>query len=122
MVAAQIGASDMAFARMNNFGFWLIFRPPLMLAPFMPAARRHDAERCTHPHDAANGPSMDAAILRCTFWVPAPSWARSISSTILNIAPGMTALMKMPMFLLDWKQCRLLVAVLPVSADAITMF
>ena len=37
MIPLQIGASDMAFARMNNFSFWLM----------IPAARRRPAGRST---------------------------------------------------------------------------
>ena len=41
MIPLQIGASDMAFARMNNFSFWLLIPAALMLAGsfFMPGAR-----------------------------------------------------------------------------------
>ena len=38
MIPLQIGASDMAFARMNNFSFWLLIPAAIMLAGsfFMP--------------------------------------------------------------------------------------
>ena len=32
MIPLQIGASDMAFARMNNFSFWLMIPAAIMLA------------------------------------------------------------------------------------------
>jgi cytochrome c oxidase subunit 1 len=64
MIPLQIGAGDMAFARMNNFSFWLMIPPP----PCWPAA-----SSCREVRPAAGwtlyapltlqmGPSMDARI------------------------------------------------------------
>ena len=43
LIPLQIGASDMAFARMNNFSFWLMIPAALMLAGsfFMQIGRAH---------------------------------------------------------------------------------
>ena len=60
MIPLQIGASDMAFARMNNFSFWLLIRlPPLLLdghRSSFPAARPLPAGRCTRRCHTADGP------------------------------------------------------------------
>jgi cytochrome c oxidase subunit 1 len=49
MIPLQIGASDMAFARMNNFSFWLLIPAALLLVSsfFMPGGARPRAGRCT---------------------------------------------------------------------------
>jgi cytochrome c oxidase subunit 1 len=49
MIPLQIGAADMAFARMNNLSFWLLIPAALMLVArsSCPAARRPPAGRCT---------------------------------------------------------------------------
>ena len=126
MIPLQIGAPDMAFARMNNFSFWLLpFAATLLVGSFfMPGgapAARLDAVCAA---DAADGPGDGRrASSRCT------SWARrsimgsiNIIVTILNMrAPGMT-LMKMPLFCWTWLiTAYLLIAVMPVLAGAITM-
>ena len=50
MIPLQIGASDMAFARMNNFSFWLMVPAAMLLVAsfFVPAAPLRLAGRCTH--------------------------------------------------------------------------
>ena len=51
MVPLQIGAPDMAFARMNNLSFWLLIPAALMLVGVVlhaRAARRLRAGRSTH--------------------------------------------------------------------------
>ena len=49
MIPLQIGAADMAFARMNNFSFWLMIPAALMLGTsfFYLAAHPLRAGRCT---------------------------------------------------------------------------
>ena len=49
MIPLQIGAPDMAFARMNNFSFWLMVPAGLMLVLsfFMPGGAPARAGRCT---------------------------------------------------------------------------
>jgi cytochrome c oxidase subunit 1 len=48
MMPLQIGASDMAFARMNNFSFWLLIPAASCwwARSSCPAARRPPAGRC----------------------------------------------------------------------------
>src|SRR5450830_1467176 len=89
MLPMQIGASDMAFARMNNFSFWLMIPAALMLA----------GSTLYAPLTLQMGPSMDAGIFAMHI-LGASSIMGSINIivTVLNMrAPGMT-LMKMPMF------------------------
>ena len=125
MIPLQIGASDMAFARMNNFSFWLMIPAALILAGsfFMPGGAPAAGWTLYAPLTLQMGPSMDAAIFAMHI-LGASSIMGSINIivTILNMrAPGMT-LMKMPMFCWTWLiTAYLLIAVMPVLAGAITM-
>ena len=64
MLPLQIGASDMAFARMNNFSFWLMIPAGLMLAGsfFMPGGAPAAGWTLYAPLTLQMGPSMDAGI------------------------------------------------------------
>ena len=125
MLPLQIGASDMAFARMNNFSFWLMIPAALIIviAFFMPGGAPAAGWTLYAPLTLQMGPSMDAAIFAMHI-LGASSIMGSINIivTILNMrAPGMT-LMKMPMFAWTWLiTAYLLIAVIPVLAGAITM-
>src|SRR3569623_266751 len=125
MVPLQIGAPDMAFARMNNFSFWLLIPAGLMLLGtfFMPGGAPAAGWTIYAPLTLQMGPSMDSAIFALHV-LGASSIMGSINIivTILNMrAPGMT-LMKMPMFCWTWLiTAYLLIAVMPVLAGAITM-
>ncbi|KQT14239.1 cytochrome c oxidase subunit I [Ramlibacter sp. Leaf400] len=125
MIPLQIGASDMAFARMNNFSFWLLIPAGLMLVGsfFMPGGAPSAGWTLYAPLTLQMGPSMDAGIFAMHI-MGASSIMGSINIivTILNMrAPGMT-LMKMPMFAWTWLiTAYLLIAVMPVLAGAITM-
>ncbi|MBL8279651.1 MAG: cytochrome c oxidase subunit I [Pelomonas sp.] len=125
MIPLQIGASDMAFARMNNFSFWLMIPAAIMLAGsfFMPGGAPAAGWTLYAPLTLQMGPSMDAGIFAMHI-LGASSIMGSINIivTILNMrAPGMT-LMKMPMFVWTWLiTAYLLIAVMPVLAGAITM-
>ena len=125
MIPLQIGASDMAFARMNNFSFWLL--PPagfmLSAAFFMPGGAPAAGWTLYAPLSAQMGMSLDAAIFALHIMgASSIMGAINIIVTILNMrAPGMT-LMKMPMFCWSWLiTAYLLIAVMPVFAGAITM-
>jgi cytochrome c oxidase subunit 1 len=125
LIPMQIGASDMAFARMNNFSFWLL--PPaalmLTLSFFVPGGATAAGWTLYAPLSIQMGPGMDLAIFAMHI-MGASSIMGSINIivTILNMrAPGMT-LMKMPMFSWTWLiTAYLLIAVMPVLAGAITM-
>jgi cytochrome c oxidase subunit 1 len=64
MIPLQIGASDMAFARMNNFSFWLMIPAALMLVGsfFMPGGAPAAGWTLYAPLTLQMGPSMDAGI------------------------------------------------------------
>src|SRR6476661_3442882 len=64
MIPLQIGASDMAFARMNNFSFWLLIPAALMLVGsfFMPGGAPAAGWTLYAPLTLQMGPSMDAGI------------------------------------------------------------
>jgi cytochrome c oxidase subunit 1 len=125
MIPLQIGAADMAFARMNNLSFWLLIPAALMLVGsfFMPGGAPAAGWTLYAPLTLQMGPSMDGGIFAMHL-MGASSIMGSINIivTILNMrAPGMT-LMKMPMFVWTWLiTAYLLIAVMPVLAGAITM-
>ena len=125
MLPLQIGASDMAFARMNNFSFWLLIPAAILLAAgfFMPGGAPATGWTLYAPLTLQMGPSMDATIFAVhILGASSIMGAINIIVTILNMrAPGMT-LMKMPMFAWTWLiTAYLLIAVMPVFAGAITM-
>jgi cytochrome c oxidase subunit 1 len=125
MIPLQIGAPDMAFARMNNFSFWLLIPAALMLASsfFVPGGAPAAGWTLYAPLTLQMGLSMDMAIFAMHV-MGASSIMGSINIvvTILNMrAPGMT-LMRMPLFAWTWLiTAYLLIAVMPVLAGAITM-
>jgi cytochrome c oxidase subunit 1 len=124
-IPLQIGAPDMAFARMNNFSFWLL--PPaamlIVISFFVPGGATAAGWTLYAPLTVQMGPGMDLAIFALHI-LGASSIMGSINiiTTILNMrAPGMT-LMRMPMFVWTWLiTAYLLIAVMPVLAGAITM-
>jgi len=125
MVPLQVGASDMAFARMNNFSFWLLIPSALMLVGsfFLEGGAIAGGWTMYAPLSLQMGPSMDMTIFAIhILGVSSIMGAINIIVTILNMrAPGMT-LMKMPMFCWTWLiTAYLLIAVMPVLAGAITM-
>ena len=124
-VPLMIGASDMAFARMNNFSFWLlpVAAALLVVSYAVPGGATAAGWTLYAPLSVQMGPGMDLAIFAVHI-MGASSIMGSINiiTTILNMrAPGMT-LMKMPMFVWTWLiTAYLLIAVMPVLAGAITM-
>ena len=125
MVPLQVGASDMAFARMNNFSFWLLPPAALMLiAPFFSANGAAASGWTLYPPLSLQmGSAMDFGIFAVHIMgASSIMGAINIIVTILNMrAPGMP-LMKMPMFCWTWLiTAYLLLAVMPVLAGAVTM-
>jgi cytochrome c oxidase subunit 1 len=125
MIPLQIGAPDMAFARLNNFSFWLTIPAAIMLTTsfFWPGGAPATGWTMYSPLTFQMQGSMDAVIF-ATHLLGASSimGAINIIVTILNMrAPGMS-LMKMPLFCWSWLiTAYLLIAVMPVLAGAITM-
>ena len=124
-IPMMIGAPDMAFARMNNWSFWLL--PPaailLMASLFVPGGAAAGGWTMYPPLTVQAGMGMDLTIFAIHI-LGASSIMGSINiiTTILNMrAPGM-ALMKMPLFCWTWLiTAYLLIAVMPVLAGAVTM-
>ena len=125
MIPMLIGAPDMAFARMNNWSFWLL--PPaailLITSLFVPGGAAAAGWTLYPPLTIQAGMGMDLTIFAVHI-MGASSIMGSINiiTTILNMrAPGMT-LMKMPLFCWTWLiTAYLLIAVMPVLAGAVTM-
>ena len=124
-VPLMIGAPDMAFARMNNWSFWLLpFAAVLLLSSFaMPGGAASGGWTLYAPLSVEMGIGMDLTIFAIHI-MGASSIMGSINiiTTILNMrAPGMT-LMKMPLFVWTWLiTAYLLIAVMPVLAGTVTM-
>jgi cytochrome c oxidase subunit 1 len=125
MLPLQIGASDMAFARMNNLSFWLLVPAAAILVAtfFMPGGAPAGGWTLYPPLSLQMPLSMDLAIFSLhVMGASSIMGAINIIVTVLNMrAPGMT-LMRMPMFAWAWLvTAYLLIAVMPVLAAAITM-
>ena len=124
-VPLMVGAPDMAFARMNNWSFWLLpFAATLLLASFLvPGGAASAGWTLYPPLSVQAGMGMDMTIFAIHI-MGASSIMGSINiiTTILNMrAPGMT-LMKMPLFVWTWLiTAYLLIAVMPVLAGSVTM-
>ncbi len=124
-VPLMVGASDMAFARLNNFSFWLLPVGALLLISsyFVPGGANAAGWTMYAPLSVQMGPGMDLAIFAIhILGASSIMGAINIITTILNMrAPGMT-LMKMPMFCWGWLiTAYLLLVVMPVLAGAVTM-
>ena len=124
-IPMMIGAPDMAFARMNNWSFWLLPVGGLLLVGsfFVPGGATAAGWTLYAPLSTQMGPGMDLAIFALHIMGAASIMgAINIITTILNMrAPGMT-LMKMPLFVWTWLiTAYLLIAVMPVLAGAVTM-
>ncbi|CAN7737192.1 cytochrome c oxidase subunit I [Caballeronia sp. LjRoot34] len=125
MIPLQIGASDMAFARMNNLSFWLLpVSSVLLIGSFwVPGGAPAAGWTMYAPLSTQMGPGMDLSIFAIHLaGASSIMGAINIIVTILNMrAPGMT-LMKMPMFAWTWLiTAFLLIAIMPVLAGAVTM-
>lgn len=124
-IPMMIGAPDMAFARMNNWSFWLMpFAAALLVSSlFVPGGAVAAGWTLYAPLTSQMGPGMDMAIFAIHIMgMSSIMGSINIITTILNLrAPGMT-LMKMPLFIWTWLiTAYLLIAVMPVLAGAVTM-
>jgi cytochrome c oxidase subunit 1 len=125
MIPLQVGASDMAFARMNNFSFWLLPLAALLLTGsfFTSGGAAGSGWTMYPPLSIQMGIGMDMTIFAVHIMgASSIMGAINIITTILNLrAPGMTV-MKLPMFCWSWLiTAYLLIAVMPVLATAVTM-
>jgi cytochrome c oxidase subunit 1 len=125
MIPMMIGASDMAFARMNNWSFWLLPPAAILLIGsfFVPGGATAAGWTLYPPLSIQMGMGMDMAIFAVHIMgISSIMGAINIVVTILNMrAPGMT-MMKMPLFCWTWLiTAYLLIAVMPVLAGAVTM-
>ncbi|TPB72852.1 cytochrome c oxidase subunit I [Burkholderia pseudomallei] len=124
MIPLQIGASDMAFARMNNFSFWLLPVSSALLIGsfFVPGGAPAAGWTMYAPLSTQMGPGMDLSIFAIHIaGASSIMGAINIVVTVVNMrAPGLT-LMKMPMFAWTWIITSfLLIAIMPVLAGAVT--
>ncbi len=124
-IPMMIGAPDMAFARMNNWSFWLLPPAAILLIGsfFVPGGATGAGWTLYAPLTLQMGMGMDLAIFAVhILGASSIMGAINIIVTILNMrAPGMT-LMKMPLFAWTWLiTAYLLIAVMPVLAGAVTM-
>jgi len=124
-IPLMIGASDMAFARMNNWSFWLLPPAAILLIGsfFAPGGASAAGWTLYAPLSIQMGMGMDMAIFAIHIMgISSIMGAINIVVTVLNMrAPGMT-LMKMPLFCWTWLiTAYLLIAVMPVLAGAVTM-
>src|SRR3990172_4223048 len=124
-IPMMIGAPDMAFARLNNWSFWLLpFAASLLIISFFtPGGAPGVGWTLYAPLTVQMGVGMDLTIFAVhILGMSSILGSINIITTILNLrAPGM-GLMKMPMFVWTWLiTAYLLIAVMPVLAAAVTM-
>lgn len=124
-VPLMIGAPDMAFARLNNWSFWLLPVAALLLITsfFVPGGAAAGGWTFYPPLSTQGGMGTDMMLFAVhILGMSSIMGSINIITTILNMrAPGMT-LMKMPMFVWTWLiTAYLLVLVMPVLAGAVTM-
>jgi cytochrome c oxidase subunit 1 len=124
-IPMMIGAPDMAFARLNNWSFWLLpFAATLLIgAYFVPGGAPGTGWTLYPPLTVQMGIGMDLTIFAVhILGMSSILGSINIITTILNLrAPGMT-LMRIPLFCWTWLiTAYLLVAAMPVLAGAVTM-
>jgi cytochrome c oxidase subunit 1 len=125
MIPMMIGASDMAFARMNNWSFWLLPPAAILLSTslFVPGGAAGTGWTLYPPLSVQMGMGMDMAIFAVhILGMSSIMGSINIVTTILNLrTPGMK-LMNMPMFCWTWLVTAfLLIASMPILAGAVTM-
>ncbi len=124
-IPIMIGAPDMAFARLNNWSFWLL--PPagllLLLSFFVPGGATAAGWTLYAPLSTQQGLGMDMAIFAIHLMgVSSIMGSINIITTILNLRSPDMPLMKMPLFCWTWMiTALLLIMAMPVLAGAVTM-
>ncbi|HEX6741013.1 MAG TPA: cbb3-type cytochrome c oxidase subunit I, partial [Sphingomicrobium sp.] len=127
LIPLQVGARDVAFPRLNAFGFWSFLFGGVVLNSAWLLGGGADGGWFNY---APNNGVVYSPTHGIDFWnmgllitgLASLSGAVNLIVTCLNMrAPGMT-LMKMPLFVWTWLiTAYLLIAVMPVLAGAVTM-
>jgi cytochrome c oxidase subunit 1 len=124
-IPMMIGAPDMAFARMNNFSFWLLPIAGLLLVGSLLAPGGAPGTGWTMyvPLSTQMGPGMDMVIFAVHIMgISSILGSINIITTILNMRTAGMTIMRMPLFVWMWLiTAYLLIAVMPVLACAVTM-
>jgi cytochrome c oxidase subunit 1 len=125
MVPMQVGASDLALPRVNNWGFWILpFAFTLLLSGlFMDSGAPAGGWTMYPPLVLQMGASFPMLIFAIHLMgISSITGAINVVVTILNMrTPGMT-LLKLPLFCWTWLvTAYLLIATMPVLAGAVTM-
>lgn len=125
MVPMEVGASDLALPRVNNWGFWLLpFAFVLLFSGFfMPGGAPQFGWTMYPPMILQMGAAFPFMIFAIHLMgISSITGSINVAVTILNMrAPGMT-LMKMPIFAWSWLiTAYLLIVTMPVLAGAVTM-
>ncbi len=124
-VPMMIGAPDMAFARLNNWSFWLL--PPanllLLISFFVPGGATAAGWTLYAPLSVQQGLGMDLAIFAIHLMgISSIFGSINIMTTMLNMRSPDMPLMKMPLFCWTWLiTAGLLILAMPVLAGAVTM-
>ncbi len=124
-IPVMIGAPDMAFARINNWSFWLL--PPaallLLLSFFVPGGATAAGWTLYAPLSTQMGLGMDMAIFAIHLMgISSIMGAINIITTIFNMRSPDMPLMRMPLFCWTWLiTAVLLVLAMPVLAGGVTM-
>jgi cytochrome c oxidase subunit I len=124
-IPMMIGATDMAFPRLNNWSFWLLPAAAILLISsfFVQGGAISGGWTMYPPLYIQGGVAYDMTIFALHIMgISSIVGSINIITTILNMrAPGM-GLMKMPLFVWTWLiTAFLLIAAMPVLASAITM-
>jgi cytochrome c oxidase subunit 1 len=124
-IPMMIGAPDMAFARLNNWSFWLAVAGGLLLTLglFAPGGAPQTGWTLYPPLATQQPVSMDFTIFAIhLLGISSLVGSINIITTVHNLrAPGMT-FFKLPLFVWAWLlTAYLLVAIMPVLAAAVTM-
>ena len=121
-VPMMVGACDMAFARLNNWSFWLLPVAALLLIGsfFTPSGATAAGWTLYAPLSIQQGIGMDMAIFAIHLMgISSIMGAINIITTILNMRAPDMPLMKMPLFIWTWLiTAFLLIMVMPVLAAA----
>ncbi len=124
-IPMMIGAPDMAFARLNNWSFWLLpFAASLLIISFfMPGGAPGVGWTMYAPLTVEMGVGMDLTIFAVhLLGMSSILGSINIITTILNMRAPTMGLMRMPLFVWTWLiTAYLLLATMPVFAGAVTM-